>query len=403
MDGGNDRPAFRAKLGDRSLFPALSGCAYFNHAAISPPSTAVRLAATTVLDDYAQRGAGAFPTWLSQRGHLKRTIGSLIGGDATDVALMPNTTQGIIGIALCFPWKLGDRVVVLQGEFPGNVTPWQRAAEAFGLELVWIPVSTFMESEEAGLARLAVELRRGVRLLAVSAVEFQSGFRMPIEAMAGLCHEAGAQIFVDAVQACGVVPIDVRTSGIDYLAAGAHKWLMGLEGAGFLYVSPERVGALRPHVAGWLSHEDPVGFLLRGPGLLSYDRPVRQRADFFESGGSNAVGLAALDAAIELIAQLGVPAIFEHVNTLLDALEAKLRERGFGSLRSPVAHQRSGTLAVRPPAHISLIDLAHDLVARGVSCSTPDGLLRFSPHWPNDIDQVNDVVEAIDESLANMR
>jgi selenocysteine lyase/cysteine desulfurase len=253
------------------------------------------------------------------------------------------------------------------------------------------------------MARLDRELDRGARLVAVSAVEFQSGLRMPIEAIAARARAAGAQIFVDAVQACGVCPIDVGAAGIDYLAAGAHKWLMGLEGAGFLYVSPERVGALRPNVAGWLSHEDPVGFLIRGPGLLTYDRPIRRRADFFESGGSNTAGLAALEASVDLLLALGVPAIHAHVNGILDALEPALAARGFESLRSPLAAQRSGILGALPPAGLSVVDLARELGVRGVACSTPDGVLRFSPHWPNHRGQVSSVVEALDESLSALR
>src|SRR6185369_9998242 len=110
------------------------------------------------------------------------------------------------------------------------------------------------------------ELLRGARLVAISAVEFQSGLRTPFAELAALCHAHGAELSVDAVQACGAVPIDVGAMGIDYLACGSHKWMMGLPGAGFLYAAPGRVEALRPHVAGWLSHEDGLDFLFRGPG-----------------------------------------------------------------------------------------------------------------------------------------
>ncbi len=339
---------FAAKLGDRSLFPDLEYDVYVNHGAISPPSLAVRRAVTGVLDDYARHGAASFGRWAAQRGVLRAKLAGLVGARAEDVALMPNTTRGVIDVALCFPWARGDRVILFEGEFPANVTPWQRAAEVFGLELVWLPLDDFARSGDEGLARLRAALARGARMVAVSAVEFQTGLRMPVEAMATLCHEAGAEIFVDAVQACGAVPIDVGSGAIDYLAAGSHKWLMGSEGAGFLYVSPDRVGALRPNVAGWLSHEDPVAFLLRGPGLLRYDRPVRARADFLEGGNVNTAGLAGLEAAVDLLLLIGVPAIFAHVNGILDALEPGLVERGFRSLRAKDLRQRSCTLA--PPA-----------------------------------------------------
>src|SRR5262249_30545396 len=162
----------------------------------------------------------------------------------------PNTSRGMSDVALCFPWRRGDRVILFEGEFPANVTPWQRAAETFGLSIAWVPLSAFHDgaasgpkpragmaraiasSEEAGLDRLRAELARGARLVAVSAVQFQTGLRMPVESMAALCHASGAEIFIDAVQCCGAVPIDAGASGVDYLASGSHKWLMGLEGAG---------------------------------------------------------------------------------------------------------------------------------------------------------------------------
>ena len=394
---------FTAKLGDRSLFPDLDYRVYMNHAAISPPSLAVRRAVVGVLDDYAAHGAGSFARWIAQRSRLRGKLARLIGARAEDVALTPNTSRGVSDIALCFPWERGDRVILFEGEFPANVTPWLRAAETFGLEIAWIPVADFLASEERGLARLQRELARGARLVAVSAVEFQSGLRMPIEAMAEMAHAARAELFVDAVQACGVVPIDVGLARVDYLAAGAHKWLMGMEGAGFLYVSPDRVGALRPNVAGWLSHEDPVGFLLRGPGLLRYDKPIRRRADLVEGGNVNTAGLAGLEAALDLIQAIGTTTIFAHVGAILDALEPALVDRGFRSLRSRDPRQRSGILGALPPEGITVVDLARELGDRGVACSTPDGVLRFSPHWPNDVEQVGEVIEAIDASLTALR
>jgi cysteine desulfurase/selenocysteine lyase len=394
---------FSAQLGDRSLFPDLACAVYVNHGAISPPSLAVRSAVIGALDDYARHGAAAFGRWVAQRVGLRAKLGKLVGARGEDVALMPNTTRGIVDVALCFPWRRGDRVILFHGEFPANVTPWQRAAEAFGLEIAWVPLADFQASEAQGLARFAEELGRGARLVAVSAVEFQTGLRMPVEAMAALCHDAGAELFVDAVQCCGAVPIDVGASGIDYLAAGSHKWLMGPEGGGFLYVRPDRVEALHPQVAGWLSHEDPVGFLLRGPGLLTYDRPIRKRADFFEGGNCNTAGLAGLEASLDLLLQFGVPAIFAHVNAILDALEAGLTSRGLHSLRSRDPRQRSCTLSLLPPPGASAVDLQRLLGTHGVACSVPDGMLRFTPHWPNDVTQVATVLEAMDASLGELR
>lgn len=389
-----------ARLGDRSLFPHLEARVYANHAGISAPSVAVTEAARRVFEDYERRGAAAFLTWLAQRGRLKEKFGRLIGAPAADIALTQNTTRGVIDVALCFPWRAGDRVLVFEGEFPSNVTPWLRAAAAFGLEAVSLRAADYLEDVPAALSRLEAELKKGIRLVAVSAVEFQTGFRMPLADISALCRAHGAELFVDAVQACGVAPIDVVAEGVDYLACGSHKWLMGVEGCGMLYARADLAAALRPNVAGWLSHEDGLGFLFHGEGHLRYDRPFKKGIDMIEGGNTNAAGFAALEASLDLIQQLGVPAIFAHVNAYNDALEAGLAARGFRSLRARDAARRGGSLCVKAPPGRGEVELQHALTDRGIACAVPDGCLRFAPHWPNALSEVGVILGAVDEILA---
>lgn len=386
----------QARFGDRTLFPSLAPRVYLNHAAISPPSVAVQRAVNALLDDYARRGVEAFGTWMEQRNRLRTRLATLIGARPEDLGFTLSTTRGLTDLALCIPWKRGDRLVLFRGEFPANVTPWQRAAELFGLEIVMHDAEDFASTSGDGLARLEAALKEGVRLVAVSAVQFQTGLRMPLAEMGRLCRAHGAELCVDAVQAVGAVPLDVQAAQIDYLACGAHKWLMSLEGSGFIYVHPDRIGALRPVVAGWTSHEDGLSFLSRGAGHLRYDRPIRSRADFVETGNVNAAGFAALEASVTLIQQLGVEAIFAHVNRINDRLEEGLLERGFTSLRAPFADGRSCTLSVLPPDSVDVIALHRGLGERGISCTIPDGRLRFSPHWPNRLEEVEVVLEAVD-------
>lgn len=388
------------RLGDRSLFPDLQPFAYLNHAGVSPPSRPVLEAARGALEDFARRGGGAVGAALERRRRLKGKLARLLGVRPEELGLTQNTGAGIAAVALCFPWKRGDRVVGFRGEFPANVTPWQRAAELFGLDLALLPLDPFERSDEEGLAALAAELERGARLVAVSAVQFQTGLAMPIQAMAALAHRHGAEICVDAVQALGVRPIDAGALGIDYLAAGAHKWLMGPLGGGVLWARAERGAALRPHLAGWLSHEEAARFLADGPGHLRYDRPIRARADLVESGGVAEVALAGLEAAVDLILSLGPEAILAHVGRYLDRLEPELTALGLATARAREPARRSGILSVRPPAGTDLADLGRTLAARGVAVSTPDGWLRFSPHWPNGLDEVPRVVEAVRATLS---
>lgn len=392
-----------AVLGDRALFPDLRARSYLNHAAISPPSAPVRKAVAAACDVYAREGVAALETVLPQRDRVRARLASLVGARPEDIGFVPNTTAGVVDVALCLPWRAGDRVILFEGEFPANVTPWQRAAELFGLELSWLPLSAFERSHEEGLAALDARLADGVRLVAVSAVQFRTGLRMPLSAMAERCHARGAELFVDGIQACGAAPLDVVETGIDYLSCGGHKWLMGLEGVGFLYVAPSRVATLRPVVAGWLGHEDALSFLTRGPGHLRYDRPLRRRADVVEQGAQNVVGIAALEASVGLLAELGVEAIGRHVEAFLDPVERGLVRRGFRSHRAVEPAARSAILSVTPPDDVGVTGLWRALGRRGVACSIPDGLLRFAPHWPNALDEVGFVLDAVDEAIGELR
>jgi selenocysteine lyase/cysteine desulfurase len=265
-----------------------------------------------------------------------------------------------------------------------------------------LSLDAFHRSVDEGLAELERELDRGLRLVAVSAVQYKTGLRMPLAEMASLCHEYGAEIFVDAIQALGATPVDV-SCGIDYLSSGSHKHLMGAEGAGFLYVAERCAAALKPRLAGWLGHVDPVAFLVGDEPQLRYDKPLQRGAPALEIGTSNVIGLAALGASIELLGQLGVANIHAHVNGYLETLEAGLGERGFRSHRAKSPALRSTLLSVTVPAGLRLSKLAAALRDHGVIGNTPDGLLRFAPHWPNGHDEVPHVLEAVDQALAALR
>ncbi len=386
-------PPQRAALGDRSLFPELDCAAYLAHAAISPHSQPLRSHVLAASADYARRGVGAFAAWHAQRQRLKGRLAGLLGVGAGDLGLVLNTTAGVAAIAMCFPWRAGDRVVLFEGEFPTNVTPWQRAAELFGLHLEWLPVADFAAPGGADLGPLQSKLKAGARLVAASAVQFQTGLRLPTTEMAALCHRYGAELFVDAIQAVGATPFDA--SAVDYAAGGGHKWLMGPEGAGWLYVHPARIAALRPNLAGWLSHEAAADFLFEGSGKLRYDKAIRRRADVFEAGAPNTIGYAGLEAAVALIEQIGVDRVWAHANAYFDRLEPALQALGYTSLRAPDAERRSTILSLIPPERVDFPALASRLGNSGVVATTPDGLLRFAPHWPNALDEVDGVVASV--------
>lgn len=392
----------QARLGDLTLFDLR--CPYYlNHAAISPPSRPVQAAVRYAMEAFATAGSGAFGPAFAQKSRLKARLGRLLGARPEDLALTTGTSFGVSAIALTYPWRQGDTLVLFEGEFPTNTTPWQQAARAFGVEVAFASLAPFAQAEGPDLSALEALLSKGARLVAVSAVQFQTGLRMPLKAMADLCHAYGAELFVDAIQAAGVTPLDLRACGVDYAAGGAHKWLMGTEGAGWLYIRPGLAEALVPRMAGWLSHPSPLAFLLEGPGHLTYDRPIRREASAFEMGSLPTIALMAMEAAISLIEQIGVLPLFNHLQQWHDALEPALVERGLTSLRAPDRARRSGNLCFKPPEHVSGPALAAALAEEGVVVAGPDGLLRITPHWPNALDQVPGVIKAMDRALKRCR
>jgi cysteine desulfurase / selenocysteine lyase len=393
----------RVALGDRSLYPELEAKAYLAYAATAPLSVRVKSAVTELLDAFARGGNVAFLACLEQRERLRQKLGQLVNADPRDIALVTGTTRAITDLALSLDFRAGERVVLFSGEFPANVTPWQRAAELFGLRIDFVDLSHALADPSSFLLPLERLLAAGTRLVAVSAVQFQTGLRMPLERIAELCQKYGAELCVDAIQACGVIPLDAPRLGVDYLVTGAHKWLLGPEGAGFLYARPERARALVPRTAGWLSHEEGTSFLFAGPGQLRYDRGIKQSIQYLEGGSSSSMSFAALEAAIDPILELTPATIFQHVDRYLDRLSPVVASRGFHSLRTAAPEGRSGISSFVPPAGVMAADLVLELRARGVFASMPDGLLRFAPHFPNSPSEIETVADALDEALRALR
>jgi len=387
------------RLGDRTLFSTLRAHAYLNHAAISPASDPVREAVQRALDELAEQGSVGFASRLAEREALRSSLAQLIGADDDEIALVPSTMYGLSALASSLVWRAGQRVIAFEGEYPTNVSVWQRACERFGLALTLLPVADFAAADGPDFGPLQAELARGdVQLCAVSAVQFQSGLRMPLQRMAALCHQYGAQLAVDGVQAVGCVPTDVRVLGVDYLVAGSHKWLMGIDGAGFFYARREVAARLRPGVVGAMSHVAAVA-LFGSRGELRYDRPLRTDMRVFEGGMLSSLSCAALAAALQLLLALGPKAIYGHIDDYLNELEPALVERGFVSLRAADAERRSGILGVLPPAPSVAAKLVTLMAARGVICSSPDGVLRFAPHFANALDEIPLVLSAVDAAL----
>ncbi len=381
----------------KTEYAALDAPHFLAFAAISPLAASVVAALRRWTDAYAARGIGAVEGWLEAKERLRSGLGRLLGVGPSRLAITSSTSQGVDLIARSLRWGARDALLCFEGEFPTNVHAWRRHADRIGLRAVLEPLAA-IGPDGSGLDILLE--RHRPRLVAVSAVQFQTGRRMPIAEMARRCHAHGALLFVDAIQAAGVVPLAVANAGIDFAAGGAHKWLLGAEGAGWLYVAEGREAHLDPAGTGWLSVEEPARFL-GVEGALDYDARLRPVPQCFEGSSMSALSVVALEASVALVEAFGVEHVFGHTQRWHDAFEPLLLEEGFVSHRSSEAAERSGILSFSPPPGVTSAPLAAALRRRGVVVTTPEGLLRFAPHLVNTLDAIPDlagrVVAALDE------
>ena len=384
------------EIGSRALFPSLKHQVYANHASVSPLSLQAIAAIAEVCTTQATEAVDAMIGFHENVAGTRAVAARLMGVPAAHIAVLANTSLAISSVAASIDWKAGDTIVLFRGEFPANTTPWQQAANQHGLQLLWIDAHDF--DDGLGMQQLEAVLQSNrVRMVAVSAVQFNTGLRMPVEDMATLAHQHGAEIFVDAIQAFGATPFDAND--LDYVASGGQKWLMGPPGAALLYAKDW--AKLQPTLAGWLSHEDGLVFLWGDPDLLRYDRPIIQGPALFEGGTLNFAGIAGLTAAMHITETIGIANIYAHANQWNDALESILDTLGFQSLRSPHPARRSCMLCAKPPSGHHAGRIASALAGDGISVASPDGHIRFSPSWPNSLEEISTVQAALEKAVSS--
>lgn len=366
----------------REHFPVLKRWAFLDCAAVAAlPDVAIQ-----AFHDYTKllgdNGIAAYPQWAEQVRGVRALAAKLINAPSNeDICFVPSTTFGIGLVAEGFPWQPGDNVVVPAEEFPSNIYPWMNLRDR-GVETRLVP------SRGARISiddfRAAIDSR--TRVLAVSAVEFASGFRNDLAALGELCRARDIFFFVDAIQMLGMRPLDVQGLGIDALAADGHKWLLGPEGAGIAYVRREWAARFRTVMVGFNSVLVPFDY-------SKLDFTQKPHAGRWEGGAYNTGGILAMGASMKLLLDTGIENVWKAIESLSDDLCEKARTRGLGvfSSRDPAA--KSG---------IVLIDVPGDADATvrrcreaGVIVANRRGRIRISTHAYNNADDVNRFLEAV--------
>ena len=372
----------------RDEFPSAARLVHMNHAGIAPLPRCVADAIRRFADDGVLLDAAVYKRWEARAEAVRSAAARLIGGRPHEMAFVRNTSEGLSLIASGLSWRAGDNVVTVADEYPSNVYPWF-GLQRFGVEtrLLARPQLRFTAADLAPL----IDAR--TRLVAISAVDWQSGFRADLAAIAELCRSRGVVFVVDAIQAVGALQVDVARDGIDVLAAGGHKWLLGPEGCGLLFVSESLLDRIYPAVLGWNS-------VTNAGVYLPYHFDLRPDAARFEPGSAAHLGIHALGAAIDLLLEIGPPAIEARVLATTDSLADGLQRLGAGVLSPRDRAERSAILTFACGDTAALHTALSDA---GVVVRQRLGGIRLAPHFYNDADDVGRVLDVVAGFIAGDR
>ena len=371
----------------RTEFPWTSdGTVYLNHASTGPtPQRAVQALA----EFNALRAEPWRFTWDLQyqvTTRARELAAQLLGARAAEIALMTNTSHGINLAARALPLKAGDVVLSVQREFPANVYPWMALARSRGVTLRQLPCAERLPDEEAIIAALDDER---VRAVAISWVGFESGARIDLQRIGQACRDRRVFFVVDAIQGLGAATLDVQVTPIDILACGSQKWLLGPWGTGFVYVREMLVTALEPQEVGWMAPRGTDDF----SKMLDYDLTWRDDARRFEVASLPYHDFAGMNAALELLLEVGVDTVAERVALLADRIVAWAQSRSDVRLVTPSARaRRAGIVSF-------VIDDANAVSVRltkaKVIHSTREGAIRLSPHFYQTTEEIDSALNLI--------
>ncbi len=370
----------------RANMPVINCYAYFDHAAVAPIPRVAADRLRWFADDASRNGDKNWLQWAGNVSHLRSGLAQLLNASESEIALVPNTTHGINLISEGFPWKSGDNVVIPDNEFPSNLVPWGNLARR-GVEVRTVVVP---RTGEISLSALDSLIDSRTRIVALSWVGFSSGYRLDLSQVAELVHSRGALLFVDAIQGLGAFPVDVRASQIDFLAADGHKWLLGPEGAGVLFVREKLLDLLTPLMIGWNSLADG--------GFNPYSTQLKTSAARYEGGSMNMAGMLGFEASVHLLLSLGAArsdsplaaAILENVGLLVE----RLKSADFQLHLPSAPANRSGIFGVDWPGSDPVAARKHCL-ANDVILSVRNGRLRVSTHAYNDAADIDRLVAAL--------
>ena len=362
----------------RSLFPAAQNYTYLNSAAVSPlPVTAIE-AINGQLTDVSAHGSRHYPAWVDTKNRARKLLASMLNVRDDQIAFMRNTSDGFASIANGIEWRAGDNIVSFANEFPANYYPWRRVRDAHGVELR-------LAAERAGridLDELIALIDTRTRVVAISSVQYASGFRASLEPLGRAARAVDALFCVDTIQGLGAHGYDLPGELVDVASGAGHKWLCGPEGCGYIYLSDRARERVKPTFVGWISVGTPWDFVDR-------EQPFRTNALAWESGTACSSLFYGLEQSLTLLNDAGLANIERYLDELTGHLCDGLGGKPVEIVSSRAAGERSAIVCIRSTDGVDANTLAARLESEGIIVSPRGDRLRIAPHFYNDHDDID--------------
>ena len=366
-------------------FPVTKNRIFFDHAKVSPLPRCVLDAINSFTEDACLNGTKNYETWMTEVDNVRSQFAKLINGNIDEIAFIKNTSEGISIVANGINWEAGDNVVITDIEFPANVYPWWNL-KRFGVE-------TRMVKAKDGRVLfddLINQTDNRTRIISLSSVECNSGFRNNLKRIGTFCKEKNILFCVDAIQSLGVLKVDVKRDNIDFLAADGHKWMLSVEGLGGFYISKNALEKVYPTTIGWNS-------MINASDYMDYNFTFRSDAKRFEEGSFNTMSIHALGAALELLLKIGIDKIQSHVFAQGNYIVERLNRRNIKVLNSMIPDERSGIISYKLNANPKRF--LKYMSEKNVSLTVRDGMVRLSPHFYNNQDEIDQFFDLLDSFL----
>lgn len=367
-------------------FPLAPGMIYLNHAAVAPWPRRTAEAVRRFADENMRLGARHYPRWLKTEADLREQCRDLMNAaSADDIALLKNTSEALSVVAHGLNWRAGDNVVISDQEFPSNRIVWQ-SLHRCGVETRRADLTRGPTPEQS----LADRIDERTRLLAISSVQYASGLRLDLDWLGAHCRGRGVLFCVDAIQSLGALPLDVQACGADFVMADGHKWLLGPEGCAVFYVRPQLRERLRLRQYGWHMVEDHLDF-----ARLDWQPAASARR--FECGSPNMLGIHALSASLDLLAEVGGDEVARRVLSNSAYLIEALGALPGIEILTPREPGRHAGIVSFCSTRIDPAELHRSLLAREVICAQRGSGVRFSPHFHTPRAQLEAAVATVEE------